>query len=97
MSAFPERGRDRGDRAPGVRMLTLKRRVLVAYRADGNGVEILRLMYAGRDYAADDLTLTAVRGRARPRVMRYHPSDVAGAAMGNIGQDKAWDRRATRW
>lgn len=55
LSRFPQRGLDRGDLAPGVRTLTLERRVLVAYRVDGNGVEILRILYAGRDYAADDL------------------------------------------
>ncbi|MFK8250767.1 type II toxin-antitoxin system RelE/ParE family toxin [Ancylobacter terrae] len=46
---FPERGRARDDIVLGVRTLAVKRRVLIVYREWAGQVEILRVLYGGRD------------------------------------------------
>lgn len=56
LSALPERGKDRSDLGAGIRTVALERRVLVVYRTAANEVEILRVLYAGRDFTADDVS-----------------------------------------
>ena len=55
LSDFPEKGVPRQDIAAGLRTWSFDRRVLIAYRTDGESVEILRVLYAGRDFRAEDL------------------------------------------
>lgn len=55
LTTFPEKGKPRDDIAPGLRTRSLERRVLIAYRTDGRNVEILRVLYAGRDFGAGDI------------------------------------------
>jgi toxin ParE1/3/4 len=55
LASFPERGVDRSDLAPHVRTMALERRVLVVYRTASDKVEILRILYAGRDLATEDV------------------------------------------
>ena len=52
---FPEKGVPRDDIATGLRTWPVERRVLIAYRLTGDQVEILRVLYAGRDFRADAL------------------------------------------
>jgi toxin ParE1/3/4 len=46
---FPERGRRRDDISPGMRIMGFERRVLIAFRLVGRHVEIVRILYGGRD------------------------------------------------
>lgn len=55
LSTFPERGARRDDIAPGLRTWAMERRVLIVYRLPDTRVEILRVLYAGRDVRADDV------------------------------------------
>ena len=55
LTNFPEKGVPRDDIAPGLRTWSLERRVRIAYRTDGENVEILRVLYAGRDFRAEDV------------------------------------------
>jgi toxin ParE1/3/4 len=48
---FSESGRARDDISPGLRTLAFERRVVIAYRASAEAVEIVRVFYAGRDMA----------------------------------------------
>lgn len=52
LARFPERAMKRDDLLPGLRTLTLDRRVTIAFRSSDDEVEILRVFYAGRDYEA---------------------------------------------
>lgn len=54
LSTFPERGAQRNDLAPGVRVLIFERRATIAYRIEGDRVRIARVLHAGRDYGEDD-------------------------------------------
>ena len=49
---FPLKGRPRDEIEPGLRTLSYRGRVIVAYRVDGNRVLISNIFYAGRDYEA---------------------------------------------
>src|SRR5215210_7465211 len=49
---FPLRGRPRDQIEPGLRTLSYRGRVTVAYWVDGNRVLISDIFYAGRDYEA---------------------------------------------
>jgi toxin ParE1/3/4 len=49
---FPLRGRPRDEIEPGLRTLSYRGRVIVAYRVDGDRVLISNIFYAGRDYEA---------------------------------------------
>ncbi|WP_176038709.1 type II toxin-antitoxin system RelE/ParE family toxin [Brucella tritici] len=52
LESFPERGVARDDMLPGLRTLGFRRRVLIAYTADGTSqtVRILGIYYGGQDY-----------------------------------------------
>lgn len=52
LSTMPMIGTARPDILPGLRILALWRRVIVAYRILPEQIEILRVFTAGRDYAA---------------------------------------------
>lgn len=45
----------RGALGRGLRTVALERRVQVVYRMTTDTVEILRVLYAGRDFGPDDL------------------------------------------
>lgn len=49
---FPFRGKPRDDLEPGLRTLTYRGRIVIAYRIEGERVRILHIFYAGRDYEA---------------------------------------------
>ena len=46
------RGTQHDDLLPGLRIIGMERRVTIAFRIDGNTVEILRILYGGRDVQA---------------------------------------------
>ncbi|MGU3494019.1 type II toxin-antitoxin system RelE/ParE family toxin [Xanthobacteraceae bacterium A53D] len=48
----PNLGRSRNDLRAGLRLLPLDRRVVVAYLIERSEVQILRIFYGGRNYAA---------------------------------------------
>ena len=50
---FPERGTTRDDLLPGLRTFGFERRVTIAFRVMPKEVEILRVLYGGRDLRAD--------------------------------------------
>jgi toxin ParE1/3/4 len=52
LTEFPETGRLRNDLRPGLRLIALKRRVVIAYRVTPEAVEIGRVFYGGRDVDA---------------------------------------------
>lgn len=52
---LPDRGVARDDLGAGLRTIALERRVLIVYRLGADQVEILRVLYAGRDYDTEDL------------------------------------------
>jgi len=49
---FPMRGTQHDDLLPGLRIIGVERRVTIAFRVVGNRVEILRILYGGRDVQA---------------------------------------------
>jgi toxin ParE1/3/4 len=51
LSGLPSRGAPRDDLDPGIRMLGFERRVAIFYRITDD-VEIVRVLYAGRDVGA---------------------------------------------
>ena len=51
-ATYPEPGFARGAISPGLRILTLPGRVVVAYRLEASTVISLRIFYGGQDYAA---------------------------------------------
>jgi toxin ParE1/3/4 len=53
LAEFPERGRSRNDIMPGLRTITMERRVTIAYRVRRSRVEIVTIGYAGRDFAGE--------------------------------------------
>ena len=55
LSDFPERGTPRTDLGAGVRTISLERRVLIVYRPSADQVVILRVIYAGLNFDADDI------------------------------------------
>lgn len=50
LSLFPSRGTPRGDLKPGLRTITFRRAVTIAYAVGEDKVEILGIFYRGRDY-----------------------------------------------
>lgn len=52
---FPERARSRDDLVPGLRTAAMERRVLIAFRINGDEVMILRALYAGLDWQEADI------------------------------------------
>ncbi len=55
LKAFPKKGTPRDDISLGLRTWAVERRVLIVYRATRDEVEILRVLYAGRDFGADEI------------------------------------------
>lgn len=55
LDTMPERGVDRGALGRGLRTVAMERRVQVVYRVTTDAVEILRILYAGRDFDVEDL------------------------------------------
>lgn len=53
LAEMPERGRLRDDIMPGLRTLTMERRVTVVYRVQRSRVEIVTVAYAGRDFVRE--------------------------------------------
>ncbi|WP_244430571.1 type II toxin-antitoxin system RelE/ParE family toxin [Rhizobium sp. CF142] len=49
LETMPERGALRDDFAPGVRILVFEQRVTIAYRLRNGEIQIIRLLYAGRN------------------------------------------------
>jgi toxin ParE1/3/4 len=52
LAQFPNRGRNRDDLRPGLRILGFERRVTIAYVVTENDVTIARIFYGGRDFEA---------------------------------------------
>jgi toxin ParE1/3/4 len=52
LADFPARGTPRDHLVPGLRTMTFRRRMIVAYRAEASSVHILRVVRASRDIAA---------------------------------------------
>lgn len=48
LQVFPERGTNRDDLRPGLRVMGFEHRVLIAFRMDADSVAILRILYGGR-------------------------------------------------
>jgi toxin ParE1/3/4 len=49
LEVFPERGTRRDDLGAGMRTLGFEGRATIAFRTDGAQVEIVRILYGGRD------------------------------------------------
>jgi toxin ParE1/3/4 len=52
LATHPQMGRARPDLVPGIRVLPLPPRVIVAYMVQPDRIEIVRIFYAGQDYEA---------------------------------------------
>jgi toxin ParE1/3/4 len=48
LGAMPNRGTERSDLRPGLRIMGFRRRVTIAFRVKGDSVSILRILYGGR-------------------------------------------------
>lgn len=59
LAELPDRGRSREDILPGLRTITMERRVTIAYRVRKTRVEIVTIAYAGRDFVRE------LRGRRK--------------------------------
>ena len=53
LASFPNRGVKRDDIASGLRTISLERRLTIAYRVLKARVEIVTIVYAGRDFESD--------------------------------------------
>jgi toxin ParE1/3/4 len=53
LSTFPQRGTERVEIMPGLRMIGYRRAVSVAFAVDGERVLILGILYAGRNITAE--------------------------------------------
>ena len=51
LKTFPERRTRRDEVRPGLRIVGFERRVTIAFQFQGDRVTILRVLYAGRDFA----------------------------------------------
>jgi plasmid stabilization system protein ParE len=49
LSVFPEHGTRRDDLRPGLRILGVERRAVIALQVTADTVTILRILYGGRD------------------------------------------------
>lgn len=54
LETMPHRGVSKPDLGDGIRTISFEGRALIAYRIDDQGVRIIRVIYAGRDYNSDD-------------------------------------------
>jgi toxin ParE1/3/4 len=52
LASFPERGARRNDLGPGLRTIGFERRATIVYRIEQGRVEIVRILYGGRDIEA---------------------------------------------
>jgi toxin ParE1/3/4 len=50
---FPHQGTRRDDISPGLRTFGFERRATIAFRIEGNTVEIVSVLYGGRDLTAE--------------------------------------------
>jgi toxin ParE1/3/4 len=51
LDAFPEMGMARDDLGKGIRLLAFERRASIFYRIKDDEVQIINVMYKGRDYS----------------------------------------------
>jgi toxin ParE1/3/4 len=49
LATFPERGTRRDDLAPGLRIIGFERRATIMFRIEPDRVEIVRVLYGGRN------------------------------------------------
>jgi toxin ParE1/3/4 len=52
LATFPHRGTPRDDVRPGLRTMSFRRRVTIAYAVDADQVSILGIYYGGQDFTA---------------------------------------------
>lgn len=52
LTDFPKRGTMRDDLRPGLRTLSWRRRVTIAFAVEKHAVVVIGIFYAGRDYEA---------------------------------------------
>jgi toxin ParE1/3/4 len=52
IGSMPHGGQPRDDLLPGLRTFPFEKRAVIAYRLNGETVEITNVFYGGRDYAA---------------------------------------------
>jgi|HubBroStandDraft_5_1064220.scaffolds.fasta_scaffold836538_1 toxin ParE1/3/4 len=52
LDLFPERGTQRDDHAPGLRVFGIERRVTIAFKVYDDRVAIIRVLYGGRNIDA---------------------------------------------
>ena len=52
LSLWPRAGRARDDLAPGLRLVAFERRVVIAYTLRETHIDVLRVLYRGRDVNA---------------------------------------------
>lgn len=55
LTEFPEKGSPRDDISAGLRTWAMERRILIVYRGTRERVEVLRVLYGGRDFRADEI------------------------------------------
>jgi len=63
LATFPQRGRDRSDIDPGLRITGYKKRVAIAYTVDADTVNILGVFTAGRTTKHTSLTNSQLTAR----------------------------------
>jgi len=51
LDRFPDRGAPREELRPGLRLLTFRQRVTIAYAVDGEDVRIVGIFYGGQAFA----------------------------------------------
>lgn len=59
LATFPERGTQRDDLLPGIRIMGFERRATILFRVLKSEVVIVRILYGGQDYAR---AIRAIRG-----------------------------------
>lgn len=52
LTEHPHIGKSRDDLGPGIRILPMLGRVVVAYRIEPDAIEVTRVFYGGQDYEA---------------------------------------------
>ncbi|HEX9449212.1 MAG TPA: type II toxin-antitoxin system RelE/ParE family toxin [Dongiaceae bacterium] len=50
LTTFPERGAQRDDLRPGLRLVGFRRRVVIAFTVDEMAITVLGVFYGGQDY-----------------------------------------------
>ncbi|MCO6050423.1 type II toxin-antitoxin system RelE/ParE family toxin [Mesorhizobium sp. RP14(2022)] len=54
LESFSDRGRRRDDLSSGIRSLAFERRLTIFYQVSSASVDIVRVLYAGRDLGRED-------------------------------------------